>query len=112
MGGFNDCVLNKCSVVYFFKTLLQNVFVKQLGAGKNFLLFLHVNQIDIINTYNKDVRNVEVMCSPQHDMEANFIDRDSDSTAFVGMFALARRARVSLCRETCTSIVAEQPSIV
>lgn len=73
---------------------------------------MHVNQIDIINTYNKDVRNIEVMCSPQHDMEANFIDCDSDSTTFVGMFVLARRARVSLYRETCMSIVPEQPSVV
>lgn len=36
-------------------------------------------------------------------MEANFIDSESDSTAFVGMFALAQRARVSLYRETCVS---------
>jgi len=36
-------------------------------------------------------------------MEENFIDCESDSTAFVGMFALAGRARVSLYRETCVS---------
>lgn len=34
-------------------------------------------------------------------MEENFIDCESDSTAFVGMFALARRAKVGLYRETC-----------
>lgn len=33
----------------------------------------------------------------------NFIDCESDSTAFVGMFALARRARVGLYREACVS---------
>lgn len=43
------------------------------------------------------------MCSVQHDMEENFIDCENDSTAFVGMFALARRARVSLYGETCAS---------
>lgn len=36
-------------------------------------------------------------------MEVNFIDCDGDSTAFVGMFALVRRARVSLYTETCIS---------
>lgn len=52
--------------------------------------------MNIINTYYKEVRNVEVMYLLEHDMEENFIERDSNTTAFVRMFALARRARVSL----------------
>lgn len=61
---------------------------------------MHVSQTNITNTDNTSVRNYKTLWSVYHDMEANLIDCKSNSTAFVGMFALAMRAKVSLFRGT------------